>query len=482
MELLGGYAIPLFHNIRDGSLATCLIDALDYVASIYDRVPVVVIEVALQAGGWQGISAQNVALLRNAVYNSFVMGLCLPTPGGNYSQGAYGLYPAAYRHMTIGVTAVGCDSSREDSYCKSRWIDIAAPSTANDPNGNNGIPQIVTTKMGGGYAGIGGAGFYGGTSAATPHVGGAAGLLLSHTPSMTNEDLGELLTRTARDLGETGYDSTYGYGLLRVDSALAQLERFVFVQDSTDQIDDWDTTAVKRVQYFKNIQIVAPTVFTPDFSGEDYTEVRADVYRFETTVTLSENTNNEHVPLIWARGRQSISARDTLSYDGYFEPYTVQVAWVTADEAVMRGHTYHLWSPDSSESYGWFPLKLPWTGGTTTIFSFSYLADTTSGGSPRRGSTIHDLSFRRLGSFCTRGKPSRIELWAPGGQPATLEVFDLTGRRVVLLASPPRERGGWRELAWGGWDSQRRPVPAGVYFGRVRQGGATARVSLLVVR
>jgi hypothetical protein len=464
------------------AVASCLIDALDYVASLDNRVPIVVLEVALWAGGSQGLSTQNVALLRNAVHNSFLGGEFLPAAGGNEPQGMYGTYPVGFRHMTIGVTAVGCDSSREGSYCKSRWIDIAAPSSADKPNGDHGISQIVTTKLGGGYTGIGDSVFYGGTSAATPHVGGAAGLLLSHTFAMTNEDLGELLMRTARDMGNSGYDSTYGYGLLRADSALAQLDRFAFVQDSTDQMDSNTQVATKRVQYFKNIQVVAPTIFTPNFMNETYTEVRADVFEFETTVPLTANTNAGHVPMIWARGRQSIAARDTVRYDGYFEPYTAHVDDVTSDEAVLRGYTYHLFSTDCSKSYGWFPLKLPLTG-TKTVFSFSYLADTTSGESPRPRSTNESLHLQGKTTFCAlRGKPASVRFWASRGETTTMTICDVTGRRVALLASPAPERSGSCELAWDGSDAGRRPVPAGVYYGRVRQGDLTARVSFLVVR
>jgi subtilisin family serine protease len=55
--------------------------------------------------------------------------------------------------------------------------------------------------------------FYG-TSASTPHVAGAAALLLSAYPSLTRERLVDTLLGNAADLGQSGADSTYGYGLL----------------------------------------------------------------------------------------------------------------------------------------------------------------------------------------------------------------------------------------------------------------------------
>ncbi|MHB0874527.1 MAG: S8 family serine peptidase [Anaerolineae bacterium] len=57
--------------------------------------------------------------------------------------------------------------------------------------------------------------FYG-TSASTPHVAGAAALLLSAYPNLTREILAETLMGNAADLGQAGPDTTYGYGQLRL--------------------------------------------------------------------------------------------------------------------------------------------------------------------------------------------------------------------------------------------------------------------------
>lgn len=60
---------------------------------------------------------------------------------------------------------------------------------------------------------------YDGTSMATPHVAGVAGLLWSHYPSATNQDIRDALTTTAIDLGSAGRDSAYGYGLIQAKAA-----------------------------------------------------------------------------------------------------------------------------------------------------------------------------------------------------------------------------------------------------------------------
>ena len=60
-----------------------------------------------------------------------------------------------------------------------------------------------------------------GTSMATPHVTGVAALLLGKNATLTPSQLTSKLTSTAHDLGVTGYDTTYGYGLVDATAALA---------------------------------------------------------------------------------------------------------------------------------------------------------------------------------------------------------------------------------------------------------------------
>jgi hypothetical protein len=53
-----------------------------------------------------------------------------------------------------------------------------------------------------------------GTSASAPFVAGAAGLVWSANPNMNVGDIEAFLLKNARDLGTSGPDNTYGYGLL----------------------------------------------------------------------------------------------------------------------------------------------------------------------------------------------------------------------------------------------------------------------------
>lgn len=57
-----------------------------------------------------------------------------------------------------------------------------------------------------------------GTSAASPHVGGAAALVLSGYPSYTGAQIRSYLESNAQDLGPAGKDNDFGFGRLRLGS------------------------------------------------------------------------------------------------------------------------------------------------------------------------------------------------------------------------------------------------------------------------
>jgi thermitase len=103
--------------------------------------------------------------------------------------------------ITVGAT----DSQDVLFYYSNRGnnLDLVAP-------GNN-----TTTLMGGLY----GAG--GGTSFASPVVAGVAALVLSVNPSLKAGEVTDVLKQNADDLGNVGWDTTYGSG--RVNAAKAVL-------------------------------------------------------------------------------------------------------------------------------------------------------------------------------------------------------------------------------------------------------------------
>lgn len=77
--------------------------------------------------------------------------------------------------------------------------------------------NIQTATLGTGYTG------FGGTSAATPHLGGALALLRDAQPEAEPRHLAAALELTAADLGAPGKDNLYGSGKLQVFDAARRL-------------------------------------------------------------------------------------------------------------------------------------------------------------------------------------------------------------------------------------------------------------------
>lgn len=61
---------------------------------------------------------------------------------------------------------------------------------------------------------------YSGTSMAVPHASAAAALVWSHHPECTNHQIRFALAASAKDKGEPGCDTDFGYGIVQVKSAL----------------------------------------------------------------------------------------------------------------------------------------------------------------------------------------------------------------------------------------------------------------------
>lgn len=113
-------------------------------------------------------------------------------------------YPAAFAHV-VGVSASTETNTKASFSNYGSYVDIAAPGT-----------NILSTTFDGGY------GYKQGTSMASPFVAGAAALVWSQRPALTPGQLEQVLESSALDIGTTGKDQYFGYGLVNVLGALTQ--------------------------------------------------------------------------------------------------------------------------------------------------------------------------------------------------------------------------------------------------------------------
>jgi subtilisin len=153
--------------------------------------------------------------LEEAVVNANASGAIIVAAAGNEGNDGDStdndvIYPARYDEA-IAVAAVTQDDTRAFYSAVGAQVEISAPT------------NVETTKLGGGY------GNFGGTSAATPHVAGAAALAVARSPT-ADRDVTSAEARTVRatlqdtveklDAQSGDRDRFYGYGLVDASQAV----------------------------------------------------------------------------------------------------------------------------------------------------------------------------------------------------------------------------------------------------------------------
>lgn len=115
-------------------------------------------------------------------------------------------FPAQYSTV-IGVGAVDRNLSRATFSSTGPAVEVAAPGV-----------KILSTYIGNQYA------YLSGTSMAAPFVTGQLALLKQAYPLLTNIELRNLLIKHTRDLGQTGRDPFFGYGLIQAASFIEPIK------------------------------------------------------------------------------------------------------------------------------------------------------------------------------------------------------------------------------------------------------------------
>lgn len=122
-------------------------------------------------------------------------------------------YPASYDSV-VSVAAVDQNQNHASFSNSNDAVEVAAPGV--------GVWSTLPTTC---YYCDSDAGYaaWNGTSMATPHVAGVAALLWTHDASLTNQAIRDALNNTASDLGASGRDKEFGYGLIQAEKALTAL-------------------------------------------------------------------------------------------------------------------------------------------------------------------------------------------------------------------------------------------------------------------
>ncbi|NMD69871.1 peptidase S8 [Bacillus sp. DNRA2] len=140
-------------------------------------------------------------LMQHAVQYAYKNNVVLIAASGN-DNSTHPSYPACYPEV-LAVSAIDFDGKRASFSNYGDYVDVAAPGV-----------QIPSTYFNQQYAALSG------TSMASPHVAGLAGLIRSANPDLSNKEVINIIKKTAYDLGPKGNDAEFGRGLIDVRSAL----------------------------------------------------------------------------------------------------------------------------------------------------------------------------------------------------------------------------------------------------------------------
>ena len=176
-------------------------------------------DVVSNSWGFEEYAGACVELFRSDVQALKAAGIAIVFAAGNTGPNAGtsvapANYPEAFAVGAVGTiqspTEIAASSARGPSPCDSTvFPEVVAPGF---------FVKTADLTLGGispdAYV------YVSGTSIAAPHVAGVMALLLSALPDLTVSELEQALLRSARDLGATGPDNDYGYGLVDALAAL----------------------------------------------------------------------------------------------------------------------------------------------------------------------------------------------------------------------------------------------------------------------
>ncbi|MFM1760681.1 MAG: hypothetical protein RL478_291 [Actinomycetota bacterium] len=155
--------------------------------------------------------------LTAAIQHAVDRNVLVVAAAGNGAADSPPKWPSA-SDLTLAVTAVSSDNSVASFGQRGDYIDLAAPgveifsSTVGIYDERKCPSQTpLFCKLSG-------------TSMAAAFVAGAAALLFAAKPSITAAQVRDILQRTATDIGAPGRDTTFGYGLINLVAAFAELD------------------------------------------------------------------------------------------------------------------------------------------------------------------------------------------------------------------------------------------------------------------
>ncbi|UCE18816.1 MAG: S8 family serine peptidase [Gemmatimonadota bacterium] len=384
---------------------------------------------------------------------------------------------------------------------------------------------VQSTQLGGGY------GSFSGTSAATPHVGGAMALLLSYNPNLTPAQLSQYLQMTSVELGDPGKDNEYGAG--RIDACRAIIEAGAWQKGDVNadcDIDALDVTLVVNII----LGYVDPTPYqfwTADCNDDEEINV-LDVVCIINIINQSGGKsiawNSDVVPAeVWfgqntgltlAKGSRCvlpINIRTKIPIAGIqmvfklgpnaLVPYELKTSSFTKDMKlrysmksdrlilVMYGEHGEAFGPGSGTAVEIvFDIdditNIPQDPNFGLEFGDILLANTNAGIIPLKTraeaeqNTALPETYTLSQNYPNPFNPeTEISFQIPSATYTSLKVFNILGQEVKTLVDAHKEAGHYT-ITWSGRDESGKEVTSGVYFYTLKAGEFTDTKRMLLLK
>ena len=396
--------------------------ALEHTSS--RQVPIINASVAYPPPGAPG-DDPGASLLGAAVRNSYYRGSLLVAAMGNSGNNSR-WYPAGYSSTVLAVGGTFPNGLRYDDNavwpsfmfnagsCHGNWIDVSAPGGEFIVAPRYGTPSHLhpayynlNTCNPLTYQG------FGGTSAATPVVSGVAALIRGLRPTVTGDDIAEILRRSATDLAPSGIDDSTGHGMVNAYSALSYIDPSIKALEQSG-VGFLATAGVltvvdsaSAVRAFKGVPNLPDTSFSV------------------TVVTLggwaSFSSGFTTSPDVWLRGSGSIGWLDSATVNYYDDVMSGLLAAGTVTAAGCSLYTWTYRFPDGT----WFPAPPD-----SARLAYSALAQSSVIGVEEVDTTPGLRLTLKVIRQRASGRGVKLLLAGGSGSQGAVDLYDVRGRRL----------------------------------------------------
>ncbi len=404
--------------------------------------------------------------IRYAMNFAYRVGASFVAAKGNAGSSAPH-YPADYDGSWVTAVASYGQNGR---YCEDEincnytsnygvGIDITAP----------GVFIYSTDRFGGTDQ------YFGGTSAACPHVSGSIALLRSIVGGLRNEDTDWILKYSADDLESPDSDGDvwtwherYGHGDLRVSTAVSR----IYSPFQVSMYDFYEHTATGGYSV-GNTGFIQMTFFGYPLSGN------YNVKRYDVRVDVTYPESFSGVPFVWGIGYGTTgwSSANPSYQQGWCR---LAPGWQTQYGCQLQTYIYAVYNY-LGQFIGWYPCEPHQVSLRYKIWGKKNQGTPRGpeGGKIAVGTIPTELSM--AGNYPNPFNSSTlIDFGIPEESHLSLVIYDLLGRNVTTLLDKSFSA-GYYSINWDGKNTSGVDVPSGIYFVSLSSGGniQTTKMTLL---